>query len=47
MRVADTLLAGLTDEEFEAGLVPIDQAIEAGEPYPADGLDLLGFRVER
>ena len=44
MRHADTLLAGLTDEEFRRGLRRIDDAIAADEPYPSDGLDLLLLR---
>jgi hypothetical protein len=45
MRHADTLLAGLTDQEVDAGLARIDRAIETGESYSSDGLDLLRFRV--
>jgi ubiquinone/menaquinone biosynthesis C-methylase UbiE len=45
MRHADTLLAGLTDDEFARGRARIDAAVAAGEAYPSGGLDLLLLRV--
>jgi SAM-dependent methyltransferase len=40
-RLADTILVGLTDDEFAAGLRALDAAIAAGRDPEAVGLDLL------
>lgn len=45
MRHADTLLSGLTDDEFARGLARVDEAVAREETVPSDGLDLLLFRV--
>jgi SAM-dependent methyltransferase len=43
-RRADTVLVGLTDAEFAAGMHLLDRAISAGESSPPIGIDLLWFR---
>lgn len=45
-RWADSLLASLTDVEFNRGLARIDAALRAGDSeVPSDGLDLLAFEL--
>lgn len=43
-RRADTILVGLTDVEFAAGLAAVDAALAAGRQTEVVGLDLLAFR---
>lgn len=43
-RRADTVLVGLSDAEFAAGLAAVDAALAAGRRTETVGLDLLAFR---
>jgi ubiquinone/menaquinone biosynthesis C-methylase UbiE len=44
MRHADSTLAGISDEEFAAGMASLRQAAAAGEAVPPTGMDLLVLR---
>jgi len=44
LRHSDSTLVPLSDEEFAAGLLAMEQAAAAGAPVPPTGLDLLVLR---